>query len=201
MGLEYKRCHGVCFIFMALKDIINTINKEATDKVAEITKKTQLEAAQLTKEYHNKINEEKIRILEEKKNQAEKEKEQARIKIEAETKGLFLKKKHKILSLVYGKAIDRLLSLDDDEYAELMIKLLKKCPETEAEIIIARGKEELIKQAIKSAGRSYGYAGRLTDGQGGFIFSAANLEIDNTLETLIKEAREKTEAEVSKLLF
>lgn len=185
---------------MALEDIIKKIKKETEEKIKEIKERSKKEIEKIEEEYKKEIEKKKKEILDLAKENEEKRIESCRIQLSMETKNLLLKKKNEILDEVYNKVLEKLSSLNENDYLKLILNLLKDCPEN-GEIIPAKGKEKIIQKAILESRKKIRLSHQSLPIKGGFIFTSEDLEIDNSFENLIKIIREKTEIEVAKILF
>ena len=193
---------------MVLQDIISKIRSEAKLEVERIKKEGKKKVKEIKEENAKKVKAEKERLINQAKQEAENMISQARYKAYAQAKSLILRKKQEIIDQVYNQALDYLAKLDDNAYVNLITHFIKQLPDIRdlpagksGIIIPVKGKEDLTKKALVQSGRKYALASKSIEGIGGFIFQSAKFEIDNTFTTLIKLIRDKTEIEVSKILF
>ncbi|MCX7778859.1 MAG: V-type ATP synthase subunit E [Patescibacteria group bacterium] len=185
---------------MALDDILKKIKKETEEKIKEIEERNREEVRKLEEKYRAEIEKRKSEILAETEAEVQKRIQQTQIRLNLETKNLLLQKKQEILDNIYQEVLDELSNLSDSDYQKLILNLLKRCPER-GEIIPAQNRERVTEKAIAESKKKFHLAKKSLAIKGGFIFSSENLEIDNSFENLIKIIREKTEIEVSKILF
>jgi V/A-type H+-transporting ATPase subunit E len=121
-----------------------------------------------------------------------------------------LAEKRKILDEVFDQARQQLENLSDEQYCELMTKLMLEAVETGDEEVIIDKKEKRIDQKfIKNVNQQLG-SGRkgnlkLSEEKAnlgrGFILKRGRIKNNVTIEVLLAQAREKLEIELAKELF
>lgn len=118
--------------------------------------------------------------------------------------------KRKLLDEVFAAAAQRLRGLDDNEYRELMSKLLLKAVQTgDEEVIIGKNETRIDQAFITNINRRLGpgYKGNLRLSQqrdnldGGFILKRGKIKTNVSIEVLLAQAREKLQIELAKELF
>lgn len=186
---------------MALNDILVKIKKETEEKVKKIKEEAALRLQEIEKEWQKKIAAEKEKIFHQAKQRAEKRNKQEEIKMVLTTKNLILTEKQKILENLWQEVLEELAVLDDEKYLELISNLLIKCPKEKGTIIAAAGREKITDQAIKKVHRQDNLSTQTVKARGGFIYQSEAMEIDVTLEELVKEMKEEINVELTKILF
>jgi vacuolar-type H+-ATPase subunit E/Vma4 len=184
---------------MALSDIFKKIEKETEEKIKKIEEEAKKEIEKIERKYQEEIEKRREKILNSVKEDVEKKIKHEEIKLSLETRNLILMKKREILDNLYQEILEELSKIDDKKYFDLILKLLKDCPD-EGEIMPAKNREKITEEAIKKLNKKLVIKKSLPI-KGGFIFSSKNLEIDDSFENLIRIIREKTEIEVAKILF
>ena len=121
-----------------------------------------------------------------------------------------LAEKRKILDEVFELANDRFRSLSDDQYRELMAKLICAAVETgDEEVIVDTGEKRIDFDFIKQINRKLGpgYHGNLKlasqaqDIGAGFILRRGKIKNNVSIDVLLVEARKELEIELAKDLF
>lgn len=121
-----------------------------------------------------------------------------------------LAEKRKILDEVFEHANDRLRSLSDDQYRELMAKLMCAAVETgDEEVIVDTGEKRIDFDFIKQINRKLGpgyhgnlkLAGQTQDIGVGFILRRGKIKNNVSIDVLLVEARKELEIELAKDLF
>jgi len=122
----------------------------------------------------------------------------------------YLAEKRKILDEVFAAARAKLQSLADDEYRQMMTKLMVKAVETgDEEVIVDHNETRIDRSFIKQINRQLGpgYQGNLRlaeerrDLGGGFILRRGKIKNNVSIDVLVNQAREELEIELAKELF
>jgi V/A-type H+-transporting ATPase subunit E len=122
----------------------------------------------------------------------------------------YLAEKRKILDEVYLQAQEQLQNLPDDEYRDLIKKLLLDAVETgDEEVIIDTNEERINHDFIKQINRELGpgYKGNLKlsnerqNLKAGFIISRGKVKTNVSVGVLIDQARKELEIQLAKELF
>ncbi|MEZ4357726.1 MAG: V-type ATP synthase subunit E family protein [Eubacteriales bacterium] len=190
-----------------ISSIIEEAEKEAKDILAEAT----LKAEELKKESNRESGHKAKEILKEAKKTGEESKRRILAVYGLELKKELLAAKRSMLNEAYDKAFQRLLHLSKEEYLELMKKLLLKTVTTGDESVILSKEEcyinreflDTVNDELNLSGKEgkLKLSGEKAELKGGFILKSKDLSIDCSLETLIKELRDKTESLLAQILF
>lgn len=118
--------------------------------------------------------------------------------------------KRQLLDEVFSAAAQQLKSLDDNQYREMMTKLMLKAVQTgDEEIIVGKNETRIDQGFIKQINRKLGagFKGNLRlseqreDIDGGFILKRGKIKTNVSFEVLLAQAREELEIELAKELF
>jgi V/A-type H+-transporting ATPase subunit E len=118
--------------------------------------------------------------------------------------------KRRLLEEVFTSAGRKLTEMGDDEYRELMRKLIAKAAQTgDEEIIIGRNENrinaELVEQVNNQLGSNNKGNLKLSENKGnfdtGFVLKRGKVKVNATLPVLLAQARESLEIELAKELF
>lgn len=121
-----------------------------------------------------------------------------------------LAEKRKILDELFEQARQKLLSLPDEQYSELMTKLMLDAVETsDEEVIVDHNENRINQEFIEQINRRLGpdYKGNLRLSQqkdnlgGGFILKRGKIKNNLSFEVLLARARKELEIELAKDLF
>ena len=126
-----------------------------------------------------------------------------------EARKLELAAKQEMLQKAFDKALERLLTLPEEQYIVLLSELAVKAARTGREQVILSQKDRTRygKQAVTAANEKLGDKGHLTLSQesrpikGGLILSDGDVEVNGTFETLVRLQRGALDREVAKVLF
>lgn len=187
---------------MALSDILEKIEKQAKDRVAELEKEFGVKKEALENEFRAKQKEFEAEMSDSVEKNGKKVLEKAEILAETERKNALLRAKREVLGEVIEDSVKELSRADN--YEEIMVKMLKLCVLEGDNVAVfpVRGREEETKNAIKKAGKKYFMADKSLDVSGGFVIKTDKIEIDNSFETVVNDQlREDLEIKLNKLLF
>lgn len=126
----------------------------------------------------------------------------------------YLREKAKILDEVFARSRRRIQELPDDEYRELMARLLLEAVETGDEQVVAgqddsRIDSKLVNEVnsrLKAQGKGKGKAGLSLSQEkhhlgGGFLLKRGRIQTNVTTDVLVDQARNDLEIELSDELF
>jgi len=122
----------------------------------------------------------------------------------------YLAEKRKLLGEVFEKAEERFSKMPDDEYRQLMRKLIQKAVETgDEEVMVGQGEKRIDQEFIKQVNRELGpgYKGNLRLAEkrlpisAGFVLKRGNVMTNASLDVMLGEAKEELETEIAKSLF
>ena len=122
----------------------------------------------------------------------------------------FLAAKVALLDDLFGKVRERIKTLSDSEYENLITSLMTKAVQTGSEqVIIGTAEKRIDHDLIKQINRTLGpgYKGNLqlaqqrADIESGFILTQGRIRVNASIEVLLAEARDKFEMELAEELF
>jgi V/A-type H+-transporting ATPase subunit E len=122
----------------------------------------------------------------------------------------YLVEKRKVIDEVFQKARDELLNLSDENYRQLMSKLITEAVETgDEELIVDKNEKridyEFVKQINRRLGPGYHGNLRLANHKqavpAGFILSRGKIKTNVSLDVILTQARKELEIELAKELF
>jgi len=186
---------------MALDDIKKAILAEAEKEAKKIEQEGEQKIGLVNNDWLKKIEARKKDLIASSQRKANQKVQQTQFKLQAQAQTEILDQKQKDIDKVYKITLDKLAEIDDDQYVELMEKLIKQLPAGEGSLISVNDKDSLLKKALRQSSQKYDVLTETTSGNGGFIFRSKEVEIDNTFATLVRNAKEQTILEVSSLLF
>lgn len=114
--------------------------------------------------------------------------------------------KQELCSKVYDLAAAKLASLDGASYRKLFSALVVKHVEDGDVLFVAAGDknrltEKWSKDVIAASGKKASFSAESFAAKGGVLLRGKACEKDLSVETLLEEAREKTEKKVMEILF
>jgi len=193
---------------MPLEKITERILEDGKLKAAEIRRNAEAKAEQIVAKAQERAEAEKVRILLAGQRSAAEEKKKILTMAQLEARNEILAAKQRVIDQVFSSALQKLVSLPDKQYKELIKKmLLKSCQGGEEIIISPSDKKRITPEFVKAVGAALGKKDgiRLSDEnrdlKGGFILKAGRIEINNSFESLIDSLREELEPQVAEILF
>ena len=120
-----------------------------------------------------------------------------------------LKRKNELLEGVFSEVIEKIASLPKAQYKKFLIDMIVKDAPKGKSVLFLNKKdmglfpEKVISEVNKSLGkgREIVLGTHPVDIKGGFILKGEEVEIDDSLETIVKDVEEKEEIRISKELF
>lgn len=186
---------------MPIADITNKITEDALKEAENIAAGGELKSKEI-KEATEKL---KSEIAETQKNVLEKNlSENERRVVSAANQEVKLKidkSKREAVDETFSMALSRLLSLSDDEYETLLVKLIGSLDKNmDGEVAAPKERVGITKKILKKL--KMGYPVKSTDKfKGGIIFTGDNFEYNFTFENILRDKKGSLEAELSNLLF
>ena len=187
---------------MPINDIIQKIKQENEAEIKKIKKEADEEIKKLAKLYREKFDIKKRQLIQQKREEIQQVEQQILFQEKLKNNAVILDKKRKIIDQVYKKAFDDMIKLSDNDYIELVSKLISQLPFLEeGKIISSKNKKNQTEKALQKSKRNFKFSRETVDIKGGFIFTSSKLNINNSFEEWIDGIKENTEAEVAKILF
>ena len=110
-----------------------------------------------------------------------------------EARKTLLTAKQEMVERAYQRALEKLRSLPQEQYVELLAALLVRASST--------GREEVVFSTEDREGAMLAVSEETRDISGGFILKDGRIEVNCTFDALVRAEREQTAGEVAKLLF
>jgi len=195
---------------MAAENVIEKILADARAEAGKIKKQAQeREAAEQAK-----LEEQLSRFQEQTQTLAKKAAEDERAHILAAARmdiaKEYLAEKRKILQEVFEEARHRLQSLPEQEYNDLMVRLMTQAADTgDEEVIVSRDETRINQDLINRANQQLAAQGKghlkLSNEkagiQGGFILQRGKIKINVSYDVLLDRARQDLEIQLARELF
>jgi V/A-type H+-transporting ATPase subunit E len=192
---------------VSIKDITSEIENIAKKEIEKIENEAQKEMDKIKSEYEKILSEKKEDIKKRVEKKALELKNSIVTRKRLELKNKVLAKKQEILGKVLEEFKNEIKKLDDKKYAEFFIRILKEndIPKMDYVLIGAKNdnhvNEKFVSEISKALNLNVKLSGEKTDAEGGFILKADYMEMDFTLESIIKEIKSDKEPELVKILF
>ncbi len=195
---------------MALKDILEQIDKEGKKNAGEILSSAQQSSEEILA--HARKEAESIRQEFEKKAEASASQLRRREAVmgQLEARKKVLAEKERILEEVYRESLHRLRNIPVQEKRKILKRLILSSVETGDEKIIIGGEEKVMDQRfIREVEEELNWqkkAGALKwekdpSLSGGFILQRGKVEVNHSWDNIFREVRERTIDQVTRILF
>ncbi len=191
---------------MSLEEIKLKIIGDAKKEAEKILKEAELKREQIIREAELKVNE----IIQKAKLEFEeikrREIENKKIVAELEVGKQMLLAKRTLLEKVFNKLQSKLENLPKHDYIAFFERLLNKAVETKEESVIL-GREEMLLNGnfFQELNKRNGWNLKLLSSRGNFrrglILTQGDIDVNLSIEAILKEIREKWEDEIVRKLF
>lgn len=187
---------------MALTDLIAKILDEAKKEVVKTESDTAAQIEKMESENEKRIKERQKEIKTNTQDKKDAMLKKVKTLSNMQRRNLLLQTKQEAIESVLNKVVESVVNLPDNEYEKIIAALFEKSGQVpEAVFHAPKGKENQTINGMKQAKMAY-KQGASKDIKGGFILVSDNMEIDNSIESLVKkELRPELELEISKVLF
>jgi V/A-type H+-transporting ATPase subunit E len=192
---------------MAVEDILNRITADAEEAVRRIVAEGKAKADEVTAEARGQIDAQAERMRAKARQRADEEKNRIVTLARLSGRRELLSEKQRLIDRVFAETRESILGMGRDEYRRLIRAFLLDARDDEdAEVIIDAGEKRidqdfLDKVAREVAGGRLRLSGERRGIGGGFILRSGRTETNCTLETILRDARERLETEVASILF
>lgn len=197
---------------MSIEKILAKIKDDARKEADEIKGRAEAKASRIIEDAKQQASDTKKQLIDEGKEEASRYKERQISMAALDFRKKVLEEKQKAIDLAFEKAMERLVSLKDQNYLELLEELVFESAEVgDEELILSpddqkklyQGFIESLNVKLNSSGKKgeLKIAGETRDISGGVILRRGKVEINSSFESLIDSLRDELEAEVSKLLL
>lgn len=192
--------------------IAGRITDEARSETEAALAEAKSEAGAIADRYAALAKEESDRMLAAGKVRAEEIRRRAASAADQEAKLQILATKQSLISRAFDEALQKLLSLPEPEYADLLAKLAVTASSTGSEEIVFSRKDRdgcgqkvldvanelLVKAGKKGALTISADAGSFN---GGFLMKSGDVEVNCTLDTILRLSKEELTLDVAQALF
>ena len=195
-----------------IEKITQRIAEDNRKEIEALLEKAQAEAREITAGYKEKAQADYDEALRQGKADADYRVERMSGVAQLEARKLRLSAKQEMLDKAFDAAMGKLLSLPEEEYAELLVKLALSGVSTGSEALIfsVKDRPRYGKRVVIAANEkleAMGRTGSLTLSQesrefeGGLYIQDGNIENNCTFSTILRILREQMAAEVAGILF
>jgi V/A-type H+-transporting ATPase subunit E len=193
---------------MAVQDILKKIRADAEDAARRIVEEGEAAAAEVTAEARNRIEAQGERLRGKARQRADEERNRIVTLARLSGRRELLQEKQRLIDRVFDETRKSILEMGPDEYRRLIRTFLRDAREAgDVEVIVDVNETRIDQSFLDEVAHEIRGAGRLMLSSerreigGGFILRSGRTETNCTLETILRDAREKMETEVASILF
>ena len=192
--------------------ITGKIAEDGKQEAEAILSDAKAEAGTIADKYAAQAKEEGEKILAAGKEHAEEIRRRATSAADQDAKQQLLATKQNLISEAFGKALKKLLELPEGEYVNLLAKLAAAASSSGAEEVIFSPKDkgaygqkvlDAANQILAKAGKkgNLSMSAETRPFDGGLLLKAGDVEVNCTLDTILRLSREDMTLEVAQALF
>jgi V/A-type H+-transporting ATPase subunit E len=192
---------------MAVDDILNRIRAEAEEAAGRVMSGAQNEAEEITEKVRKGVEAERERLLGRARQRADEERNRIVTMARLSARRELLEEKQRLIERVFEETRESILSMGRDEYRGLMRAFLDDTVDPGgAEVVIDVDEKRIDQPFLDQVSAELG-RGALTLAKdrrvigGGFVLRSGRTETNCTLETILRDARERLEPDVAAILF
>ena len=191
---------------MALADIRNKIEQDASNEAAKLLDEARTQAGAMENDAEAEIAKSKAYYDGLFEAEAPEVRRRAQIIANLDVKTIALGAKQELISRSFDSALERLCALPDSQYCAFMEKLLAQATDSgDEELLVSEDEKRLSQSWLDGYNASHGtrlsFSTEKADIKGGFILRKGKISVNCSLETLIHWLKDELESEVVKRLF
>jgi V/A-type H+-transporting ATPase subunit E len=193
---------------MAVDDILKKIRADAEEAARQIVAEGKAAADEVTAEARERIESQGGRMRAKARQRADEERNRIVTLARLSGRRELLNEKQRLIDRVFEETRKSIVEMGRDDYRRLIRAFLRDTHEAgDVEVIVDTNESRIDQGFLDEVARELTGAGRLTlsgerrDIGGGFVLRSGRTETNCTLETILRDAREKMETEVASILF
>ena len=191
-----------------IENITNRIKADVQAEIDQINASADAQIAEINASYAQKAAKEEADILAKGEVSAEERESRLVSSARMDAKKEMLETKQSMINLAFDKALEKLEGLPEDEYISFLAGLVKSTsPEGKGVLTFnASDKEKIGEKVVSKAnelcsGGNIALSDKTAQIKGGFILNDGAVEVNCSLETLVKTVRTGVTGEVNAILF
>lgn len=193
---------------MAVDDILKKIKADAEDAAREVLAEGRKDADEVLAAARGRAESEREKMRAKSRQRADEERNRIITLARLAARRDVLSEKQSLIDRVFEDTRKKILEMGRDDYRRLIGNFLKDSVEAgDQEVILDEGEARLDQAFLDEATRSLGLPGQLRLSNerrkigGGFILRSGKTETNCALDTILRDARERLEADVAAILF
>lgn len=188
-----------------IEKITQRIADDARMEIDDTLKAAEKDAARIRSSFEERIAEEEKELASKNYRVASERLSRLENLAQMESRKVLLAVKQAEIDKVYDRALNKLCSMPQEKYIDIMAGFMEKTGVSEGEISFAAKDAEAGKKAILKAnndlGTAFTAASEPADIRGGFILRTGKTVINCAFETLVRLSRADTAAKLAEMLF
>ena len=185
---------------MTAEKIIERIKKDAEKEIKQILKEAEKQASDIVNNARKEAEREAEKILADGKKESENIRRILISKANQDVKHKIMKAKEELIEECFIKAHQKLSSLDEKKYVDIVTKLMeegRRKLDENCVVVVSRDSDKKIAEKLK-----LNVVGTI-ESTGGIILKSENgkITLDNTFDGILKRKKSETRIKVGKLLF
>ena len=195
-----------------IKKIIERIDADAQAQIEKINADADLACQEIREQYEKTAEEQCGKIIEDGEKDAALRAERIESAAQLDAKKYTLGVKQNVIAKLFDKAVDRLVTLPENYYVELLAQLARRASDRgDEEVILSpKDREAFGKAVIKRANElllADGKSANLKlsdttrDIKGGLVISRGKVEVNCAADVLVGSYKNELTAEIAKILF
>jgi V/A-type H+-transporting ATPase subunit E len=193
---------------MAVEDILKKIRADAEEAARRIVDEGRAAADEVAAEARTRVEAQGERLRGKARQRAEEERNRIVTLARLSGRRELLSEKQRLIDQVFEETRRSILEMGRDDYRKLIRAFLEDTREAgDVEVIVDVNETRIDQDYLDQVARELGGDGRLRLSSerreigGGFVLRSGRTETNCTLETILRDAREKLETEVASILF
>ena len=190
-----------------IEKITRLIESETQTEIDAILAKAREEAVAITARYQTQAETEAAELkLKNQKAAAEREERLVSV-AQMESRKVTLQVKQEMVETAYDLALEKLCSMPEERYVEVLVKLMLQASATGKEEVVFSAEDRVrvgkaaVEKANQSAGKQFVWSDETRAIPGGFILKDQNIEVNCAFDTLVRLQKAETAGTVAKKLF
>ncbi len=192
---------------MAVEDILKKIEADAEDEARGILERARSEADAITAEARERVGAQRKKLEAASRQRADEERNRVITLARLEARREVLAEKQRLIDRVFERTRERILEMGRDDYQRLMETFFSRVAEPgRCEVIVDPDETRMDQAFLDRVSKSVeGCALTLSEERrpmgGGFVLRSGRVETNCTLDTILRDARERLETDVAETLF
>ena len=190
-----------------IEKITQLIQTEAQSEIDSVLANARREAETVASRYQARAEAEAAELAAKNEKAAAEREERLVSAAQMEARKVRLAAKQEMVEKAYIRALEKLCSMPQEQYVDVLADLLLQASTTGTEEVVFSQKDRehagkaAVEKANKASGKKLTVAQETRPIQGGFILRSGNVEVNCTFDTLVRLQKAETAGAVAKKLF